>query len=68
MSEVHYIEMQLKSPLDRAIWNGTKNIAVWRTDVSPGSAKLDYEKTLRAKKDAEEIIRKAFQEAENKQI
>ena len=53
--------MRLKTPLDWAIWNATRNIAVCRTDTPSGVAKLDYEKTARAKMDVETNIREAFE-------
>jgi hypothetical protein len=61
---VHEMEMSLKTPLDRAIWEATRNIVVWRTDLSPGSAKLDYEKTRLLKMEIEEKIRREFEQDE----
>jgi hypothetical protein len=50
--------MRCKTPLDRAIWEATKNIAVWKD--TPGTAKLDYEATSIAKQEVENRIRREF--------
>jgi hypothetical protein len=58
MSRTHLEEMRCKTPLDRAIWEATRNIAAWKD--THGTAKLDHEATSLAKQEVENRIRREF--------